>query len=94
MRSEPSLTQQYGTICSRILSQLGQLQQVLRNSLWVFRPLYRWSVPYTDDVIDKASARAGLGSVQESHCTEGHWQIHSETLLEDVVVVVGNQRDL
>ena len=83
MGSETSLTQQYGTICSRILSQLGQLQQVLRNSLWVFWPLYRWSVPRADDVIAKASAQEDLGLVQGSHYTEGRWQIHSEAFLKD-----------
>jgi hypothetical protein len=39
--------------------------------------------PRTDDVIVRAAIQAGRGWAQESHCTEGRWQIRSEAYLED-----------
>lgn len=67
----------------RILGQLDQLQQVLRNSLWVFGPLRVRSVPRAGDVIVKTSVQVGLDLVQGAHYTEGRWQFHSEAYLED-----------
>ena len=78
---------------SRVLGQLGQLQQVLRDDLWTLWPLRVRSVPQIDDVIVKATVRVDPGLVQGSHCTGGRWGIRSETFLK-VVVVVNDEKPL
>lgn len=81
-RSETSMRHS-DAMHSRILRQLGQLQQVFRDNLWPLRPLRIRSVPLTSDVIAKAPVQVDPSLVQGFHYTEDRWQIRSEACLKD-----------